>query len=910
VNPETPRLPDKAERLLVIRQSALGDVVNALYLLRPIRRAYPNVRIAWLVDDRFRELFDAVEGVDEVLVFPRRRWGPWLARPWRWPRLVAEWIRYARALRDRKFDAAIDFQGNGKSRLSLRAARVPVAVRYRRVDPDSAGLTPPPPTLRAERFAAMLVRAGLDAAPEPIPFRLPSEADRAVEAYLRSAGLDGRSFAVLHPGTSGFGAYKRWPADRFAALAGRLAGAGMPVLVAWGPGERPLAESVATEGQRGAAGAPPGRATIAPALETRSLPVLMALVGRAAVFIGNDSGPLHLAGACGTPTVGLYGPKDPRLHAPYASPRAVLYAPLPCSPCGRRACDNPECMKALTVDYVYDRVQALLRDRRDVPAEPPLRGPREPGRLDVESKPPELGGLLRFRVGAWRWAVSPDLAGPWAGAAKDSGEGLPGTPVAENRRRRFLRHRLRPGTAAGLPADGSAGLGAFIKVYPIRRLGARLRAWFGRSQADIEFRRLRRLHAVGAPVPRPIALGHGPEAHALALEDYGEAPTARSVLATRPDGSTLRRLLDAMADAIAGLHETGFVHADLHAGNLLRLPSGSLRIVDVHRGRDLSAKASLADRAVSLAHLLVSISTFAGVTCRVRLLRRYAERSGLGRAALRPLATAVDRAYARLRRRYALGQMARARRGSSRIWIGAWRDGRARADRDAKAWLDEPETIETVLKSEAGRRVLRIRKGALRLAVKEDARRRRGRLAWAGAHGFQACHLPTPSPVFLVEPRDGPSRLATAWIDGAEPLGAYLDATGSRGPRPARRRRIAWDLGRFVRRIHDAGVYHADLKAGNVIARDTPEGRTEFFALDLDRLAFYAGPVPRSRALANLAQLNAALADPVTRTDRLRCFFAYAARDRDLRRAWKGAVRDVMRRTRARRHRWPPREAP
>jgi hypothetical protein len=79
----------------------------------------------------------------------------------------------------------------------------------------------------------------------------------------------------------------------------------------------------------------------------------------------------------------------------------------------------------------------------------------------------------------------------------------------------------------------------------------------------------------------------------------------------------------------------------------------------------------------------------------------------------------------------------------------------------------------------------------------------------------------------------------------------------------------------------------------------------EFFVLDLDRVTAYGGRVPRARALSNLAQLNAAIAAPVTRTDRLRAFFAYAARDRELRRNWKAAVKDVMRLTRARRHRWP-----
>jgi ADP-heptose:LPS heptosyltransferase len=71
------RFPNGVQRLLVIRQSALGDIVNALYSLGPLRRALPDARIGWVVDDRFRDLVDAVEGVDDVIVYPRRRWGLW-----------------------------------------------------------------------------------------------------------------------------------------------------------------------------------------------------------------------------------------------------------------------------------------------------------------------------------------------------------------------------------------------------------------------------------------------------------------------------------------------------------------------------------------------------------------------------------------------------------------------------------------------------------------------------------------------------------------------------------------------------------------------------------------------------------------------------------------------------------------
>jgi heptosyltransferase-1 len=906
--------PDNVKRLLVIRQSALGDIINALYTIRPLRRAFPAARIAWLVDDRFRDLFDAVDGIDEVIVFPRRRWGRWLARPWRWPQLAWEWARYARDLRERRFDLVIDLQNNAKSRWSRKAVAATFQIEYDRgiasgLPDRSADIgsdaEPSGQRLRAAQFLSLLQRAGIEPAPGPFPWKIPGEADHAAEAYLNLEGLGEKAFAILHPGSSSFGVYKRWPAERFASLAARLAGRGMPVVVTWGPGEKSLAESVAAAAAREMAVGQPGAAKVTIAIETRPLPVLVALLKRAAVFVGNDSGPLHVASACGTPTVGLYGPKDPGLYAPYTEPRAILYHPLPCSPCGRRRCDNPECMKAISADRVHDRICSLLGNRVDRPvAGLPLRGGKRPWRLPVDAPPPKPGPFRHFSVGAWRWTAMAEAAGPLAVAAMRSAEGLPGDTLHANPRRRFLRLRLHRLDASGAPAASAGARNVFIKVYTIRGIGPRLRAWLGFSQADVEFHRLVRLHDAGAPVPAPIALGDGPGAKALVLEDLGDATTLRALLDRGAGRPALRPLLEAAADAASALHDAGFIHADLHVGNILRLPDGALRVVDVHRGRD-AARPVLEARAVTLAHLCFSLSTFVGVVDRVRLLRRYAERSGQGRAAFRPLVGAVDGAYARLRRRYALGQMARARRGSSRIWVGAWKGGSARTAFGAKDWLDEPETIEAVLKDEAGRRLLRVRKGGHLLAVKEETRRRRGALGWAGSHGLLACGLPTPRPFFLLEPPRGPVRLATEWIDGVEPLGAYLEKRLEGGATPTWRREAAWRIGRFVRRFHAAGVYHADFKAGNVLARDGAGGGPELFALDLDRVDFHAGPVPLDRALANLAQLNAAVAGPVTRADRLRGFFAYAARDRDLRRDWKTGAREIMRRTIARRHRWP-----
>jgi heptosyltransferase-1 len=895
-----PRLPDPVKRLLVIRQSALGDIVNALHALATIRRSAPGARIGWVVDDRFRDVFDAVEGVDDVIVYPRRRWGRFVARPWRWPQLALEWTRYRRDLRARGFEVVIDLQGNTKSGMSRRATRAPVAICFdRRVHPGGDGDPGDDRRLRSDQFLSVLQQAGMKPVHEPFPWRVPEESVRRVDAFLKPLGLEGRPFAVLHPGSSAFGAYKRWPADRFGMLADRLAASGIPGIVVWGPGEQAMARSLVEQsaGSTGGAG-------VHLAIETTPLSVLVALLRRAAVFIGNDSGPLHVASACGTPTVGLYGPKDPGIYAPYMAPRAILYHPLPCSPCGRRRCDNPECMKALSVDAVFDRTMSMLRERTDRPfIGVPLRCRHQQSGVPVDAPPPGTGPTRSFTAGQWQWCVVATEAGPLARAARLSTDGLPGHLFRENPRRRYLHLRLE-GDPDGGTTEPTRGRDAFVKVYPVRGVTQHLRQWVGLPQAAVEFRRLAGLRNAGAPVPEPIAWGRGPSCEALVLEDVGDVPTVKDRLSSGMEETSRRRLLRNVAHAVADLHAAGVVHEDLHAGTNLELTDGSVRIVDVQRGR-MTSTVYLQDRAITLAHVCLSIHAFTGVKERCRMLRQYAERAGLVGPERRALLEGVNLALGSLRLRHVLRQVQRAKRGGSRIWIGSWQNGQARASGGARDWMDAPESEIAIVKDEAGRRVIKIRKAGRVLAVKEVERRKRGRYAWEGAHGWLAAGLPTPRPFILVEPVSGPVRFISEWMEGAEPAPAWVESCLAKGAPPAWRRSVSWQLGRFVRRIHDYGVYHADLKAGNLLALEGGEGRIAWSVLDLDRVDFHKGPVPVRKALYNLAQLNAAFAGLVTRTDRLRAFLAYAARDRDLRRGWKAVVRFVMAQTKKRHHRWP-----
>jgi ADP-heptose:LPS heptosyltransferase len=306
--------PRGIQSLLLMRLSAIGDVANTLPAVSAARKAFPKARIAFLVEDKASALVEGHPDLDATIVFPKSRWKGRALRPGTW----AEASRHVREIRAGKFDVLLDFQGNLKGGLHAALSGIPTRVGFARahskeqshrftnvhVEPSGERI------LRARKFLSLLAPLGI-ADPEIVWKLPPRDASRAaVGAFLAETGLEGRSFAVLHPGTSARGAAKRWPVERFAELARRIPGAlDLAVVVGYGPGERALAEEIVR-----------GSGAIL-ALETRSLLDLAELLSRAALFVGADSGPLHLASAVACPSVALFGPKDPAIYAP-CNPRS------------------------------------------------------------------------------------------------------------------------------------------------------------------------------------------------------------------------------------------------------------------------------------------------------------------------------------------------------------------------------------------------------------------------------------------------------------------------------------------------------------------------------------------------------------------------------------------------------------
>ena len=318
---DRPRRLQDHDRVLLIRLGAVGDVLRTLPALHLIRSTFPTVHVAWLVEDLSLDLLGGHPEIDEILRFPRRELRDATTRP----RLLAGLIAaLARDLRRKRFSVALDFQGSFKSGslalLSAAPRRVGFAPGHCRelnfaltnewVRPRRRCLN------RVERN--LLLAEAVGARGDTIEMILPErpEEGRVAEEILLGLNPRGSTVVILSPGTSHRQRGKRWPAGHFSRLAALLAiSPGVLPVIAWGPGEEALAREVA-------AGAG-GRALVAP---PTSLRLLAAILRRTALFIGADTGPMHLAWTVGCPVLALFGPTDPRLNAPLGSAHVVLRA--------------------------------------------------------------------------------------------------------------------------------------------------------------------------------------------------------------------------------------------------------------------------------------------------------------------------------------------------------------------------------------------------------------------------------------------------------------------------------------------------------------------------------------------------------------------------------------------------------
>jgi heptosyltransferase-1 len=342
-------------RILIIRLSAIGDVVMASGLVPALRSRWPQAHVAWMVEPAVVPLLTHNPRVDELIVWPRGEWRQ-LWRERRFITLAQRVLALRRTLRDGRFDLVLDLQGLLKSAvwswLSGAPRRICLIGREgshwlatERVIPPSGGTAK---RMGSEyRHLARHLGAADDAFVPDLA--IGNAAREAARAALRASGINAatRPYAVLCPFTTR--PQKHWFEDRWTALAQRLHGAGWAPVLLGGPDDREAAERIA-------AGVP-GIVNLVGRLK---LDASVAAISEAALLIGVDTGLTHMGSALRVPTVALFGSTCPYLD-PVAPRSSVLYEKLACSPCRRNpTCGGRfDCMRALEVDRVMLEAQRV-----------------------------------------------------------------------------------------------------------------------------------------------------------------------------------------------------------------------------------------------------------------------------------------------------------------------------------------------------------------------------------------------------------------------------------------------------------------------------------------------------------------------------------------------------------------------
>lgn len=347
----------KIETLLIVRLSAMGDVIHTLPAAQALREAFPEATIGWLIEERWAELLCTPATtrraprspqrplVDWVHAIKLREWGRSLSTVPTVQQIAKVW----NDVRSVHYDVAVDLQGAVRSAVLARwsGARVVYGAAETRESPASLWYT-----RRAITRGTHVIEQNLSVAEAVAGRRLgmprvelprDDEIGQKVDQQLADVGI--RDFAILNPG-AGWGA-KRWPAERYARVARALADQGMRSILNYGPGEEGLA--LAAETASGGA---------ASAFKT-SITELIALTRRAKLFIGGDTGPLHLAAALRVPVVGIYGPTDPARNGPYGT-RSVVLRSATSTTSHKRVPEPDEGMLEISVDDVVNAARRLL----------------------------------------------------------------------------------------------------------------------------------------------------------------------------------------------------------------------------------------------------------------------------------------------------------------------------------------------------------------------------------------------------------------------------------------------------------------------------------------------------------------------------------------------------------------------
>jgi len=344
--------------ILIVKLSAIGDVIHTLPALNAIRKHYPHASITWLVEEDAALLVQEHKALDRVLVSKRKRWLKAL-RSSSFLNTINEIYGFIKALRDTRYDMILDFQALLKSGILIAIARGRRKIGFGKglehMEHSYIFLNERIPAVGMEIHAlsrGMMLLHAVGIPTNEVEYKLPvSDHDRKeIDELMELHGINGvKSLIAINPVAKW--ETKLWPNKKFAELADMLIDQyDMKIVFTGGIKDYSIIQSITSSMK--------GRAINFAAKTT--LTELAALYEKAALVISTDTGPMHLAAAMGTPVVALFGPTAPWRTGPYGPGHHVIKAELECSPCFKRRCETTDCMYQISVMQVFDWVKKML----------------------------------------------------------------------------------------------------------------------------------------------------------------------------------------------------------------------------------------------------------------------------------------------------------------------------------------------------------------------------------------------------------------------------------------------------------------------------------------------------------------------------------------------------------------------
>ena len=334
--------------ILIIKPSALGDIVLAMPALSSLRESFPDSHITWLVRKEFAPLLENNNHLNDIILFDRTLLGKWYYCPGAFAALV----RFIARLRKPKFDLVIDLQGlfrtalftwltKSKKRFGMKTSREFAHLFY------THRISPPSDTRHVvDYYNAVVAAAGAKKIKTDFDLTCPPDAENEIKSLLTAQNIKPRKYAVFVPGSAHIS--KCWPVENFARLAEKIAEEFQLPIVAVGTGrEKPLVNQIKST----------ARTPVVDFTGTTDIPKLIALLKNAKVVVSNDTGPGHIAAAMDVPLVMIFGPTNPQRVGPYKRPQSVA-ALDPQDRGSHIESDNPQHkIDAVPIDLVLQKIR-------------------------------------------------------------------------------------------------------------------------------------------------------------------------------------------------------------------------------------------------------------------------------------------------------------------------------------------------------------------------------------------------------------------------------------------------------------------------------------------------------------------------------------------------------------------------